>query len=36
MELRSQIDYQLALTELRKAMNTIIDAQDVAVAQRSG
>ncbi len=36
VELRSQIDYQLALTELRKAMNTIIDAQDVAVAQRSG
>ena len=35
-ELRSQIDYQLALTDLRKAMNTIIDAQDVAVAQRSG
>lgn len=36
VELRSQIDYQLALTDLRKAMNTIIDDQDVAVAQRSG
>lgn len=35
VELRSQIDYQLALTGLRKAMNTIIDAQDMAVAQGS-
>ena len=36
VELRSQIDYQLALTGLRKAMNTIIDDQDVAIAHRSG
>ena len=35
VELRSQIDYQLALTELRKAMNTIINDQDLVVAQRS-
>ena len=35
VELRSQIDYQLALTRLRQAMNTIIDDQDLVVAQRS-
>ena len=35
VELRSQIDYQLALTGLRQAMNTIIDDQDLVVAQRS-
>ncbi len=35
VELRSQIDYQLALTGLRQAMNTIIDAQDMAIAQGS-
>lgn len=36
VELRSQIDYQLALTGLRNAMNTIIDQQDLVVAERSG
>ena len=35
VELRSQIDYQLALTGLRQAMNTIINDQDLVVAQRS-
>jgi len=36
VELRSQIDYQLALAGLRQAMNTIIDDQDLVVAERSG
>ncbi len=35
-ELRALLDYQLTLTDLEKAMNTIIDANDIVMAKREG
>ena len=35
-ELRALIDYQVALTSLQKAMYTIIDANDIALAKNNG
>ena len=35
-ELRARVDYQLTVTDLEKAMNTIIDANDIVMAKREG